>query len=102
MDTKTLDKAQQSDMVFKQLSIFVADIIGDGVIEEIGISQKSIFTKDLEMDSIEIVAFAEKVKQKYGHEIDFISWISKMKFQELYNLSVGQVVDYIVNSNDSN
>ncbi|MDR1203442.1 MAG: acyl carrier protein [Tannerellaceae bacterium] len=102
MDTKALDRKQQSEIVFKQLSRFVADIIGNDVIEEIGISQESIFTKNLEMDSIEIVTFAEKVKQKYGREIDFISWISKMKLQELNNLSIGQVVDYIVNSNGSN
>ncbi|MDR1402201.1 MAG: acyl carrier protein [Tannerellaceae bacterium] len=102
MDTVILNKRRQSEIVFKQLSKFVGDIIGDDVIEQIGISQESIFTKNLEMDSIEIVAFAEKVKQKYGREIDFISWISGMEFQKLYNLSIGQVVDYIVNSNDSN
>ncbi len=102
MDTATLISTQQSEKVFKQISNFVADIIGHDVVEEIGISKDSIFTKGLEMDSIEIVAFAEKVKKKYGREIDFISWISKMEFQELYNLSVGQVVDYIVSGDDSN
>lgn len=102
MDTATLARRQQSEIVFKQLKEFVGDIIGGDVIEEIGISNDSVFTKNLEMDSIEIVAFAEKVKKKYGHDIDFISWISKMDFQELYNLSVGQVVDYIVSENGSN
>ncbi|MDH6306517.1 acyl carrier protein [Parabacteroides sp. PF5-5] len=102
MDTAIIAKKQQSEIVFEQLKEFVADIIGSDVIEEIGITKESVFTKNLEMDSIEIVAFAEKVKKKYGHEIDFISWISQMKFQDLYNLSVGQVVDYIVSGHDSN
>lgn len=102
MDTVILVKKQQSEIVFKQLKEFVSDIIGSDVVEEIGISRDSIFTKDLEMDSIEIVSFAEKVKRKYGREIDFISWLSKMEFQYLYNLSIGQVVDYIVKGNDSN
>jgi len=102
MDIVTLVGRQQSEVVFKQLKQFVADIVGNDVIEEIGISDESIFTKDLEMDSIEIVAFAEKVKKKYGREIDFISWISTMEFQDLYNLSVGRVVDYIVNGNNPN
>ncbi|MDR0429519.1 MAG: acyl carrier protein [Tannerellaceae bacterium] len=101
MDTANLTEKHQSEIVFKQLKKFVEEIIGSDVIEEIGISEESVFTKNLEMDSIEIVSFAEKVKKKYGHEIDFISWISKMDFQELYNLSVGQVVDYIVYRNEN-
>jgi len=102
MDTVTLVKTQQSEKVFKQIRQFVAEIIGNDVVDEIGVTGDSIFTKDLEMDSIEIVAFAEKVKKKYGHEVNFISWLSSMEFQYLYNLSVGQVVDYIVNGNHTN
>jgi len=102
MDTVVLIKEKQRKVIFKQLEEFVGDIIGRDVIEEIGIAGDSTFTKDLEMDSIEIVTFAEKVKKKYGHEIDFIPWLSSMEFQDLYNLSVGQVVDYIVSNNDSN
>lgn len=101
MGTETIANGKNSEAVFLQLKQFVSEIIGHDVIDEIGMSRESIFTRDLEMDSIEVVAFAEKVKKKYGHEIDFISWISSMEFQDLYNLSVGQVVDFIANGNNS-
>lgn len=101
MDAETLTNGSKNEAVFSQLKQFVSEIVGADVIDEIGMSRESIFTKDLEMDSIEVVAFAEKIKKKYGKELDFISWISSMEFQDLYNLSVGQVVDFIANGNNS-
>lgn len=103
MDTEVLvNKKQSNEAVFNQLKQYIADIIGEDVVEQIGVTQESIFTKDLEMDSIEIVSFAEKVKGKYGREAEFISWLSSMEFQDLLNLSVGQVTEYIANGNYSN
>jgi acyl carrier protein len=87
--------------VFRQLSGFVTGIIGSDAVEEIGISPESVFTRDLEMDSIEIVAFAEAVKRQYGAKVDFVAWLSGMELQAMYNLSLGQVVDYIVGGNDA-
>jgi len=103
MDTEVLvNKKQSNEAVFNQLKQYIADIIGEDVVEQIGVTQESIFTKDLEMDSIEIVSFAEKVKGKYGREAEFISWLSSMEFQDLLNLSAGQVTEYIANGNYSN
>lgn len=60
MDTIMLK--DEKDQVFNILHQFISDIIGADIAEELDITQNSNFTKDLEMDSIELVAFAEKVK----------------------------------------
>ncbi len=96
MDTAVVTALSKRDEVFAGLSGFVADIIGGDVAEEIGISPESLFTQDLEMDSIQIVAFAEKVKREYGDRVDFVSWLSGMAPEKILLLSVGQVVDFIV------
>lgn len=101
MDTTSIAGTLQYEAVFRQLSEFVAGIIGGDVVEEIGLSAESLFTRDLEMDSIEIVAFAEQVKRRYGDRVDFVAWLSGMELQQMYNLSVGQVADYIVRGNDA-
>lgn len=95
MDTDSM--SEKCEEVFAQLKQFIAEIIGEDVVEQIDIKENSIFTKDLEMDSIEIVSFAEKVKGKYGQQVDFIPWLSGMDLQQLLNLSINQVVEYIVN-----
>ncbi len=96
MDTAVVTALSKREEVFAGLSGYVADIIGGDVVEEIGVSPESLFFRDLEMDSIQIVAFAEKVKREYGDRVDFISWLSGMTPEKIHLLSVGQVVDFIV------
>lgn len=96
------DKDKQRIEVFEQLKQFITDIIGKDIAEEVEISKDSIFTKDLEMDSIEIVAFAEKVKNKYGKDHDFVNWLSGMQLEQILNLSINHVIEFIVNGDTSN
>lgn len=53
---------KQKEDIFKSLKNFIAEVVGEDVAEELNIEPESVFTRDLEMDSIEIVSFAEKVK----------------------------------------
>jgi acyl carrier protein len=92
---------KQQEEIFLQLCTFVGEIIGSDVVDEVGISYDTVFTDDLEMDSIELVAFAEKVKNKYGQKTDFIKWLSGLGLENIYKLSIGEVVDYIAARNDS-
>ncbi|MDR3338775.1 MAG: acyl carrier protein [Candidatus Symbiothrix sp.] len=95
---RNLDSEKSKEIIHEQLLQFVTEIIGSDVVEELNITKESIFTKDLEMDSIEIVAFAEKVRVQYGTAVDFTSWISNMELEGLINLSFSQVIDFIYNS----
>jgi acyl carrier protein len=84
------------ESVFLQLKGMIARIIGDDVAEIVGIQKDSIFTKDLEMDSIQIVTLAEMIQEKYGQRIDFVTWLTKKSIFKLINLRVGDVVELIV------
>jgi acyl carrier protein len=95
MDTAGITTLTERDVVFGRLVELVADIVGEDVVEEIGISSESLLTRDIEMDSIQIVAFAERVKREWGDRVDFIAWLSGMTPEKIYLLSVGQVVDLI-------
>jgi len=88
--------------IFLALKQFIIDIIGADVAEEIEITPASTFTKDLEMDSIEIVAFAEKVKTKYGDGVDFAAWFSNMDLDDLVNLKLDDIINFIANEYSRN
>lgn len=79
-------------VVLKQ---FITEVIGEEFVEEMDIDLNSSFTKDLEMDSIEIVSFSEKIKAHYGDQIDFTGWLSNMDLDQLINLNLGMIVNYI-------
>jgi acyl carrier protein len=82
-------------VVLKQ---FITEVIGEEFVEEMDIDMSSSFTKDLEMDSIEIVSFSEKIKAHYGDQIDFTGWLSNMDLDQLINLNLGMIVNYIDNA----
>lgn len=97
MDEITIQAEKQQ--IFSNLKQFIADIIGADIVEQLDISEKSTFTKDLEMDSIEIVSFAEKVKLTYGKDIDFTTWLSSMDLEQIVNLNLNDIIEYIINAN---
>ena len=87
----------KKNKIYQTLKQFIVDIIGADVADEIEIIPASTFTKDLEMDSIEIVSFAEKVKAKYGDSVDFVTWFSSMDLDDLVNLKLGDIINFIAN-----
>jgi len=74
---------------------FIREVIGEEYIDDIEIEPETTFADDLEMESIEIVEFAEKIRDYYGETVDFAQWISGMELDDIINLSVGEVVDYL-------
>lgn len=81
--------------LFVLLKDFITEVIGEEFAQEMDISPSSSFTKDLEMDSIEIVAFSEKIKAHFGDQIDFTGWLSSMDLDELINLDLQKIINYI-------
>ena len=94
MDTLTMEN--KNNEIFEDLKQFISDIIGADIVEELNIIPESSFTRDLEMDSIEIVAFSEKVKTKYG-DVDFATWLSGMDIDQIIGLSLNDVIIFIAN-----
>jgi len=95
MDTITSTTKLNGSEIFDLMKQFITEVIGEEFVEEMDITMESSFTKDLEMDSIEIVSFSEKIKIHFGEQIDFTGWLSNMDLDELINLNLGTIVNYI-------
>jgi acyl carrier protein len=53
------------------------------------------FNQDLELESIEFVALAERLTEQYRGRVDFASWLGAKDLQEIIGLTVGDVAEYI-------
>ncbi|SEB10147.1 acyl carrier protein [Pedobacter hartonius] len=95
MDTIVTAVKLNSNEIFNLLKQFITEVIGEEFIEEMDISMESSFNKDLEMDSIEIVAFSEKIKAHFGERINFTGWLSNMDIDQLIELKLGMIVKFI-------
>ncbi|MDQ6481340.1 acyl carrier protein [Dyadobacter sp. LHD-138] len=91
----TEPKTLSNDEIFGVLNQFITEVIGEEFVDEMDITPDSSFTKDLEMDSIEIVAFSEKVKIYFGENINFTGWLSNMDLDEIISLKLSDIINYI-------
>jgi acyl carrier protein len=96
-----MDTTQQQSIVGSQEQIFatvkkfLGEIIGEDFIDQYDITMDSTLTGDLEMESIEIVEFSEKIKKHYGSKVDFTNWMSNLELEQIINLTVKDIVNYI-------
>jgi acyl carrier protein len=95
MDAITTQSKLSSEEIFAVLKNFITEVIGEEFVEEMDITRESSFTRDLEMDSIEIVSFSERVKAHFGENIDFTGWLSSMDLDQLINLKLDDIINYI-------
>lgn len=95
MDQLIQETKLNNEEIFIVLNQFITEVIGEEFVEEMDITPASSFTKDLEMDSIEIVAFSEKVKAYFGENIDFTGWLSNMDLDEIIQLKLEDIINYI-------
>jgi len=80
--------------VLGTVALLVREVMGDDA--ELGppIDLGTSFSGDLELESIEFVALAEKLQERYG--TDFVAWLSGMELDQILALSVGDLVEFIV------
>jgi acyl carrier protein len=97
MDTNTFYTTEKmsDQQIFSLLKQFIAEIIGEDFAALLDITPATTFSKNLEMDSIELVAFSEKVRRSFGDRIDFTGWLSGMDIDQMIALTIGDIIQYI-------
>lgn len=74
---------------------FIHEVVGEDWEFEEPITMETNINDDLELESIEFVALAEKLVDEYGDEVDFTGWLAEMEFEEIVELTVGDIVNQI-------
>ena len=88
--------APTQEVVLADLQVMLGDIIGEDFLLEDEVTMETSFDEDLQLESIEFVALAEKLLERYGEKVDFVTWLAGMELDEIIALSVGQLVDFVV------
>jgi acyl carrier protein len=84
--------------VLETVAVLVREVIGvdEGLGPPIGL--ETTFNGDLELESIEFVALAEKLQERYGQRVDFAGWLSGMELDAIIALKVKDLVDLVLRS----
>ncbi len=76
----------------------LTETIGPENLLDVSIDVDTSFDADLEMDSIEFVALMERLGEDYGEDLDVIAWLSSLEFEQIVELTVGDLVTFIASS----
>jgi acyl carrier protein len=80
--------------VLATVAEFLTELVGEDGFED-EITMETSFTDDLELESIMFVALTEQLIDRYGDRIDFVNWIASKELDEIIDLRVGELVEYI-------
>jgi acyl carrier protein len=90
-----VDVFMSNEEILRTVEKLVVEVAGDEILLAGPITMETSFNADLELESIEFVALAEKLQQHYGSSIDFVGWISKKELDQIIALTVGELVEFI-------
>jgi acyl carrier protein len=76
----------------------LVEVIGEEYVLDLEIELDTEFQADLEIESIEFVALAEKLLERYGERVDFVSWLADKEIDDIIAMTVGDLVAFIETS----
>jgi len=92
--TSSIDPATVAT-VLQVVTEMLVDVIGPDYLVGLQIELDTAFDADLELESLEFVALAERLMAHYGDAVDFVGWMATMELDEIITLTVGDLVAFI-------
>jgi acyl carrier protein len=84
------------EQVLRRLAEIIREVVAEDWIADFEIGEDTSFNQDLELESIEVVALAERLQAEYGQRVDFAGWLAGKELHEIVQLRVGEVVDFLI------
>ncbi|EIV93723.1 phosphopantetheine-binding protein [Frankia sp. QA3] len=91
-------RAEAEARVLGEVTEDLREVIGEEYVIDMDITMETTFSHDLEVESIEFVALADRLRERYGEAVDFVGFLATMDVDQVINMRVGEVVRFIVDS----
>jgi acyl carrier protein len=86
------------EAVLDDVRRIIVEVIGEDYVSTVDIDLDTAFRDDLDVESIELVALGEALRERFGERVQLAQWIGSMEVDEIIAMTVGQLVDHIVGS----
>ncbi|MFE1290306.1 acyl carrier protein [Streptomyces sp. NPDC058751] len=88
-----------TDLVLADVAGLLARLLEDEYgLDDAEIGMETTFNRDLELESIDLVTLAGLLEERYGGRVNFAEFLAGMEFDEIIELTVGRLVEYVVTS----
>ncbi|GAA3524945.1 hypothetical protein GCM10022222_04530 [Amycolatopsis ultiminotia] len=95
MSSEPAGKATAEGPVFEAVSVHLRDILGEYEADDVEITPDSSFHEDLQLESIDLVALAGRLREQYGERVNLAEWLAEKDLDDVIALTVGQLVSYV-------
>ncbi|MGP3939787.1 MULTISPECIES: acyl carrier protein [Streptomyces] len=82
--------------VLAEISGMLRTMLDEYGLDDIEVTMETRFTEDLELESIDLVALAGSLEARYGRQVNFAEFVAGLELDEIIDLAVGQLVEYVV------
>jgi acyl carrier protein len=86
------------DAIFAYIRRHLGAVIGDPELRHTDITMDTTFGGDLELESIEFVALADRLRTEFGERVNFVAFLAKKHVDDMVSLTVGDIVKYVATS----
>ena len=94
-DGPAVDPSIAPEAIKDEVARLITEVVGEEYLLDIAIDLTTSFNEDLEIESLEFVGLAEKLTERYGERVDFVGWFAELDLEEIIDLTVGDLVDFI-------
>jgi acyl carrier protein len=81
--------------VLDEVVRLITEVIGEDFLMDTEVTPDTTFSDDLALESIEFVALAEKLQERYGERVNLIGFIGERDIDQIMALTVGEIAGYI-------
>lgn len=81
--------------VLDEVVALLAEVVGEDFVAAAEVGPDTTFTEDLALESIEFVALAERLRERFGDQVDFPAFLAGMDLGEILGMTVGDLVTRI-------
>jgi acyl carrier protein len=86
------------DEVHQTVVSTIIEVVGQEFYEESEITLESTFSEDVELESTEVMEIAERLMETYEDKIDFVAWFGEMELEDLVDLTLRDLIEFMVRS----
>lgn len=90
--------AADEDAVLAEISAMLRTLLDEYGLDDAEITMDTKFHDDLELESIDLVGLSGQLRDHYGDQVNFASFIAERELDEIIALRVGDLVRHVVTS----
>lgn len=83
------------DITTADVAAALAVATGDDSMRGAGVTAATRLEGDLSLDSLDLAALAAQLRDRYGTAVDLVGFVAGLDIDEIIELSVGDVTDYV-------